>query len=250
MLAASYWSLLQPSIETSRERNYEWIWFPPSVGFLFGGFFVWACDKLLNQLGLDATPDSIVELYHKKTDNDFNFSSNVPFLQTSSFVSNEDIKIHWRRILLLVIAITVHNFPEGLAVGVAFGGADPENEVSYNASLNAARSLALGIGLQNFPEGLAVSLPLRRAGLSKMTSFFYGQLSGMVEPIAGILGAWLVSSVKPLIPYSLAFAAGAMIYVVVDDLVPESRANNNAKLATWGTMIGFIVMMILEIFFS
>ncbi|XP_053606335.1 zinc transporter ZIP11 [Plodia interpunctella] len=148
----------------------------------------------------------------------------------------------WKRIMLLVVAITVHNIPEGLAVGVSFGAAS-----STKKSFNAARTLALGIGIQNFPEGLAVSLPLQAAGFSVWRAFWYGQLSGMVEPVFGVLGAVAVGLAEPALPYALAFAAGAMIYVVTDDIIPEANASGNGKLATWGCIIGFVVMMCLDV---
>ncbi|XP_034939076.1 zinc transporter ZIP11 isoform X1 [Chelonus insularis] len=156
---------------------------------------------------------------------------------------NEAKNNQWRRILLLVVAITVHNIPEGLAVGVAFGAVGS----SASATFENARNLAIGIGIQNFPEGLAVSLPLQAAGFSTLKSFWYGQLSGMVEPIAGILGAAGVSLASPVLPYALAFAAGAMIYVVVDDIIPEAHQSGNGKLASWGAMVGFLIMMSLDV---
>ncbi|XP_059474943.1 zinc transporter ZIP11-like isoform X1 [Neocloeon triangulifer] len=149
----------------------------------------------------------------------------------------------WKRIMLLIIAITVHNIPEGLAVGVSFGAIGE----SPSATFEKARNLAIGIGLQNFPEGLAVSLPLHGAGFSIARSFWYGQLSGMVEPIAGILGAAAVQVASPLLPYALSFAAGAMIYVVLDDIVPEANSGNNGRLATWGGIVGFTLMMALDV---
>ncbi|XP_074099205.1 zinc/iron regulated transporter-related protein 48C isoform X1 [Cotesia typhae] len=149
----------------------------------------------------------------------------------------------WRRILLLVVAITVHNIPEGLAVGVGFGAVGS----SASATFESARNLAIGIGIQNFPEGLAVSLPLQAAGFSTLKSFWYGQLSGMVEPIAGVLGAACVSLASPVLPYALAFAAGAMIYVVVDDIIPEAHQSGNGTLASWGAMVGFLIMMSLDV---
>lgn len=149
----------------------------------------------------------------------------------------------WKRIMLLVVAITVHNIPEGLAVGVGFGAAAS----SSAASFHSARNLALGIGIQNFPEGLAVSLPLQSAGFSVWRAFWYGQLSGMVEPVFGVLGAVAVAAAQPALPYALAFAAGAMIYVVADDIIPEANASGNGKLATWGCIIGFMVMMCLDV---
>ena len=165
--------------------------------------------------------------------------------------------------MLLVIAITVHNFPEGLAVGVAFGGQDPAKEHAVTETVGSdaeagsggsryttfesARNVAVGIGLQNFPEGLAVSMPLRRQGVPLWTCFWYGQLSGMVEPVGGLLGAWAVRAVEPLLPYALAFAAGAMVFVVVDELVPEAAESGNKRLSTLGCMLGFILMMSMDV---
>ncbi|XP_012262349.1 zinc transporter ZIP11 isoform X1 [Athalia rosae] len=149
----------------------------------------------------------------------------------------------WRRILLLIVAVTVHNIPEGLAVGVGFGAIGS----SASATFENARNLAIGIGIQNFPEGLAVSLPLQAAGFSTFKSFWYGQLSGMVEPIAGVLGAASVGLVAPALPYALSFAAGAMIYVVVDDIIPEAHSSGNGKVASWGAVVGFLVMMALDV---
>ncbi|CAG5120103.1 unnamed protein product [Candidula unifasciata] len=151
--------------------------------------------------------------------------------------------INWRRILLLIIAITIHNIPEGLAVGVGFGAIGKTKAATFEN----ARNLAFGMGIQNFPEGLAVSLPLRGSGMSALKSFWYGQLSGMVEPIAGILGAVCVSICEPILPYALAFAAGAMVYVVVDDIIPEAQTGGNRLLASWGAIVGFIVMMSLDV---
>merc|ERR1719319_1677952 len=150
---------------------------------------------------------------------------------------------HWRQILLLIIAITVHNIPEGLAVGVAFGAVG----TSKSATFESARNLALGIGIQNFPEGLSVSLPLKAAGFSTWKAIWYGQLSGIVEPIAGLLGAALVTWITPILPYALAFAAGAMVYVVVDDIVPEAQSQGNGRAASWGAIVGFVVMMSLDV---
>ncbi|XP_011638695.1 zinc transporter ZIP11 isoform X1 [Pogonomyrmex barbatus] len=157
--------------------------------------------------------------------------------------NNEAKNNQWRRILLLVVAITVHNIPEGLAVGVAFGAIGS----SASATFEKARNLAIGIGIQNFPEGLAVSLPLQAAGISTLKSFWYGQLSGMVEPIAGVLGAAGVTLASPALPYALAFAAGAMIYVVIDDIIPEAHQSGNGKLASWAAIVGFLVMMSLDV---
>jgi ZIP family zinc transporter len=156
----------------------------------------------------------------------------------------EGPKTAWQRSTLLVLAITLHNIPEGLAVGVAFGAAASGFE---GATIAGAVALAIGIGLQNAPEGLAVAMPLRREGLSRGKAFFWGQLSGMVEPIAGVLGAWAVLSMRAILPYALAFAAGAMIFVVVEELIPEAQVEGNSHLATAGTMLGFAVMMMLDV---
>jgi ZIP family zinc transporter len=215
MIAASFWSLLLPAIEMT-EASGGISWVPPLIGFLAGGAFLLAVDRLLPHLhmGLPIT-------------------------------SAEGIKTSWQRSVLLVSAITLHNIPEGLAVGVAFGA------VAANvpeASLAGAVALAIGIGLQNFPEGAAVSIPLRREGMSRGKSFLMGQASGLVEPLAGVAGAALVLSVRPLLPYALAFAAGAMIYVVVEELIPESqREEGSADFSTIGAMIGFAVMMMLDV---
>ncbi|XP_049996435.1 zinc transporter ZIP11 isoform X3 [Alexandromys fortis] len=149
----------------------------------------------------------------------------------------------WRRIALLILAITIHNIPEGLAVGVGFGAV----EKTASATLESARNLAIGIGIQNFPEGLAVSLPLRGAGFSTWRAFWYGQLSGMVEPLAGVFGAFAVVLAEPVLPYALAFAAGAMVYVVMDDIIPEAQMSGNGKLASWASILGFVVMMSLDV---
>lgn len=214
MIAASYWSLLAPAIEMAEEGSLP-AWVPATVGFLTGGFFLWLIDKLLPHLHLG-------------------FPMNEA----------EGIKTSWHRSILLVLAITLHNIPEGLAVGVAFG-ALASNLPS--ATLAGAVALALGIGIQNFPEGTAVAVPLRREGFTRLKSFWYGQLSGVVEPMAGVLGAFAVILVKPLLPYALAFAAGAMIYVVVEELIPESQLEKNTDIATMGAMAGFAVMMALDV---
>jgi ZIP family zinc transporter len=214
MIAASFWSLLAPAIEMA-EANGTPGWFPATVGFLAGGLFLGLFDKLLPHLHLGFADKEA-----------------------------EGIKTSWHRSVLLVLAITMHNFPEGLAVGVAFGAA------AYglpSATVGAAIALAIGIGLQNFPEGVAVAVPLRREGFSRLKAFSYGQASGMVEPVAGVLGAALVLVVQPILPYALAFAAGAMIFVVVEELIPESQRGRHTDLATGGTMLGFAVMMILDV---
>jgi zinc transporter, ZIP family len=214
MIAASYWSLLAPAIEM-QEASGGNPWLPPVIGFLAGGGFLYLLDKLIPHLhlGLD---DS----------------------------KAEGLKSTWKRSILLVSAITLHNIPEGLAVGVAFGalaqGWSP-------AAAGGAIALAFGIGLQNFPEGAAVSIPLRREGLSRGKSFFFGQASGFVEPVAGVLGALLVILMKPILPYALSFAAGAMIFVVVEELIPESQAGGETDLSTIGAMLGFAVMMLMDV---
>ncbi|MCU0277086.1 MAG: ZIP family metal transporter [Acidobacteria bacterium] len=214
MIAASYWSLLKPAIEMS-EASGGPPWLPAVVGFLAGGAFLLAIDKILPHLhmGLDV--------------------SHV-----------EGIKTSWQRSTLLILAITLHNIPEGLAVGVAFGALA---EHWTPAALGSAVALAFGIGLQNFPEGAAVSVPLRREGFSRARAFWYGQLSGMVEPLAGVAGVALVMLVKPLLPYALAFAAGAMIFVVVEELIPEAQRGDETDLSTIGAMLGFAAMMFLDV---
>ncbi len=212
MIAASFWSLLSPAIAMSEELAMP-VWVPATIGFLLGGGFLRLLDSLLPHL-------------HVGEDHP------------------EGLKTTWRRITLLVMAITLHNFPEGLAVGVAFGAAAAGIP---SASVAGAVALALGIGIQNFPEGLAVAMPLRTTRISPLKSFWYGQLSGLVEPIAGVLGAAAVLLFRPLLPFALAFAAGAMIFVVVEDLVPESHTRGNVHLATMGVMLGFSVMMVLDV---
>jgi ZIP family zinc transporter len=217
MIAASYWSLLAPAIEMSEGKELP-SWVPAIVGFLVGGIFLRGVDKLLPHLHLG-----------------------FPIAEA------EGIKTSWHRSTLLVIAITLHNIPEGLAVGVAFGALAAGLPT---ASLGAAVALAIGIGIQNFPEGLAVSMPLRREGLSRLKSFWYGQLSAVVEPIAGVIGAVVVIIAQPILPYALSFAAGAMIFVVIEELVPEAQRGGNTDLATMGGMVGFAVMMLLDVAFG
>lgn len=214
MIAASFWSLLAPAIELSEEMGLPG-WLPAAVGFLAGGLFLAGVDRLLPHLHLGEPIEHA-----------------------------EGLKTTWKRSVLLVTAITLHNFPEGLAVGVAFGAVAAGMPA---ATMAGAVALAIGIGLQNFPEGLAVSLPLRREGLSRRKSFLMGQASGMVEPIAGVLGAAAVLLMRPLLPYALAFAAGAMIYVVVEELIPESQQHDDTHMSTWGAMIGFTIMMLLDV---
>ena len=214
MIAASFWSLLAPAIEMAEASGVPG-WMPAIVGFLAGGAFLWLVDSLLPHL-----------------------HPGFPAEQA------EGIKTHWQRSVLLVLAITLHNIPEGLAVGVAFGAVAADLP---SATMGGALALAMGIGIQNFPEGAAVSVPLRREGMGRLKSFWYGQLSGLVEPIAGVAGALAVVLMRPILPYALAFAAGAMIYVVVEELIPESQLNKKTHEATWGALVGFAVMMALDV---
>ncbi|GAB4388436.1 MAG: ZIP family metal transporter [Thermodesulfovibrionales bacterium] len=214
MIAASYWSLLAPAIEMGKGgRLPEWL--PAVAGFLAGGVFLRLADGVLPHL-------------------------HIGFPREEA----EGIATSWKRTTLLVLAITLHNIPEGLAVGVAFGAASAGLP---SASLAGAVALAIGIGIQNFPEGTAVSMPLRRDGFPRFRSFWYGQLSGAVEPFAGVAGAAFVLAATPLLPYALSFAAGAMIFVVVEEVIPESQRNGNADIATMGAMLGFAVMMFLDV---
>jgi ZIP family zinc transporter len=215
MIAASFWSLLAPAIQMAENMGMP-PFLPAVVGFMLGGIVLRGIDKVLPHLH--------------------------PGLKISEA---EGVHTNLQRSVLLVLAITLHNIPEGLAVGVAFGA------LKYNlpsATFAAAIALAFGIGIQNFPEGLAVSMPLRREGLSRGKAFFWGQLSGMVEPVAGVLGALAVLVARPVLPYALAFAAGAMIFVVIEDLVPEAQQGGNTDEATMGGMLGFTVMMFLDVF--
>ncbi|MBN8640745.1 MAG: ZIP family metal transporter [Flavobacteriales bacterium] len=212
MIAASFWSLLAPAIEMSKGEGFVKV-IPAAVGFAMGALFIFGLDKILPHLHIN-------------------------------FKETEGIKSPWQRTTLLVLAITLHNIPEGLAVGVLFGGVAagiPE------ASIAGAVTLAIGIGIQNFPEGIAVSMPLRRMGMSRWKSFMYGQSSALVEPIAGVLGAVAVTFFTPLLPYALAFAAGAMIFVVVEEVIPETQQDKNTDIATLGLIGGFIVMMTLDV---
>ena len=214
MIAASYWSLLAPAIEMSEGKGIP-SWLPAVIGFLAGGLFLRVIDKVLPHLHIGFPTEEA-----------------------------EGVKTAWHRSTLLVLAITLHNIPEGLAVGVAFGALAAGLP---NVSFGAAVALAIGIGIQNFPEGLAVSMPLRREGLSRRKSFWYGQLSGVVEPVAGVIGAATVIVAQPILPYALAFAAGAMIFVVIEELIPEAQRGGNTDLATMGGMVGFAVMMLLDV---
>jgi ZIP family zinc transporter len=214
MIAASFWSLLAPAIEmTEAMGGIPWV--PALVGFLLGGAFLLIIDSILPHLHLG----------RKRSE-------------------AEGIKTSWKRSVLLVLAITLHNIPEGLAVGVAFGALSSNPDAG---ALAGAVALAVGIGLQNFPEGAAVSVPLRREGFSRLKAFNYGQLSGIVEPIAAVLGAYLVLLMQPLLPYALSFAAGAMIFVVVEELIPESQNGHQTDYSTVGAMLGFATMMLLDV---
>jgi ZIP family zinc transporter len=216
MVAASFWSLLAPGIEMAEQAGGSVPpWLQAALGFLGGGLFLWGLDRILPHL-------------HAR----------------EPTAAAEGIHTRWRRTTLLVLAITLHNIPEGLAVGVAFGAAAAGLP---SATVASAVALAVGIGLQNFPEGLAVSMPLRREGLSRGRSFLMGQSSGIVEPVAAVLGALAVMQMQTLLPYALAFAAGAMIFVVVEELIPTAREEGHSDLATMGFMGGFAVMMVLDV---
>jgi ZIP family zinc transporter len=212
MVAASYWSLLAPAIEMSEGEGFAKV-MPSAMGFILGAAFLFVLDKILPHLHIN-------------------------------FQVKEGIKTPWQRTTLMVLAITLHNIPEGLAIGVLFGGVAagiPE------ATVAGAVILAVGIGLQNLPEGIAVAIPLKRMGMSRTKSFLYGQSSAMVEPVAGVLGAVAVSFFTPILPYALAFAAGAMIFVVVEEVIPETQQDGHSDIATLGFMAGFVVMMTLDV---
>ncbi|XP_057664380.1 zinc transporter ZIP11 isoform X1 [Diorhabda carinulata] len=293
MIAASFWSLLQPALELAvSSKSYgevgQFAYLPVGAGFLLGALFVYGADRLISVLGvhspnmmlaLNATgsrrdsrrsssrreshympdtttiegfPETLATLHQRKKvgRNAVDIEKDIEDkVRVQSFDDGDDCNIEeiqkgqWKRILLLVVAITVHNIPEGLAVGVGFG-ITGNDKIS---SLEKARNLAFGVGIQNFPEGLAVSLPLQAAGFSTFKAFWYGQLSGMVEPIFGVLGAVAVGLATPVLPYALSFAAGAMIYVVVDDIIPEANTDGNGKLASWGSIVGFLLMLALEV---
>ncbi|XP_007957878.2 zinc transporter ZIP11 [Orycteropus afer afer] len=279
MLAASYWSLLAPAVEMAMSSGGfgAFAFFPVAVGFTVGAAFVYLADLLMPHLGAAEDPQTVLALNFdpklmKKSDPE---GPALPFPESELSIridKSENGEAYqrrraatlagvpeapvpsrghpgqpgggsWRRIALLILAITIHNVPEGLAVGVGFGAI----EKTASATFESARNLAIGIGIQNFPEGLAVSLPLRGAGLSTWRAFWYGQLSGMVEPLAGIFGAFAVVLAEPILPYALAFAAGAMVYVVMDDIIPEAQSSGNGKLASWASILGFVVMMSLDV---
>ena len=227
MIAASFWSLLAPAIEYVEMQKELGLtnmpsWLAPTIGFFLGALFLFGLDKIIPHL----------HMFEKKT-------------------NAEGVNTKWQKTILLVLAIAMHNIPEGLAVGVAFGAiASPEIVNNLNIeifTLGSAIALAIGIGIQNFPEGFAVSMPLRRQGMSKFKSWQWGQLSAIVEPIFAVIGAAIVLQVLPILPYALAFAAGAMIFIVVEEVIPESQKGGNTDLATMGLIAGFIVMMGLDV---
>lgn len=215
MIAASFWSLLAPGLAISQEIYPGYHWAPVAGGFLLGGLFIFLLDKLLPHLHINFSKSEI-----------------------------EGIPTTWHKSTLLVLAITLHNIPEGLAIGMLFGSAALELNAS---TLTAAIALTIGIGIQNLPEGMAVSMPLRRQGLGRLKSFWYGQLSAMVEPVAGVIGAIAVIYMKNVLPYALSFAAGAMIYVVVEEVIPETQRDKYTDLAVLGFMVGFTLMMVLDV---
>jgi len=215
MVAASFWSLLNPAIEMSETMYPTMKWMPAAVGFALGAMFLFGLDKVMPHLHI-------------------NFQEN----------EKEGAKTQLHKSILLVLAITLHNIPEGLAVGVLFGAASLGID---GATIPAAIALAIGIGIQNFPEGFAVAMPLRRIGMSRRKSFWYGQLSAIVEPIAGVVGALAVVYMQPILPFALAFAAGAMIYVVVEEVIPETQRDKYTDIAVLGFIGGFLVMMILDV---
>lgn len=215
MIAASFWSLLSPAIEMAESGSSLASWIPAVTGFLAGGAFVMLLDKALPRLYKNLMADKVT-----------------------------GIKTPWQRSILLVFAITLHNIPEGLAIGVAFGALSTNPDPGL---LAGALALTIGIGLQNFPEGAAVSVPLRREGFSRSKAFNYGQLSGIVEPISAVAGSYLVIIMTPLLPYALSFAAGAMIFVVIKELIPESQIGKETEYSTIGAMLGFAIMMVLDV---
>ncbi|VDM56864.1 unnamed protein product [Angiostrongylus costaricensis] len=285
MIAASFWSLLAPAIEISENTMGSLAFLPVAVGFAVGAAFVHFADRMLptcvmrdtavmsyvtpakteTQLSLvssangsensaapryDQVTTMISGLRHRASKNRAGLNVQETGGEIESFtreketkgLDEEEFRSSWRRIMLLILAVTVHNIPEGLAVGVGFGSVGKAEAAKFETAFN----LAIGIGLQNFPEGLAVSLPLAAFGYSKLKAFWYGQLSGMVEPISAVLGAAAIIMMEPILPYALAFAAGAMIYVVIDDIIPEAQRSGNGKLASVACMIGFLIMMSMD----
>ena len=217
MVAASFWSLLAPAIENSEGEGFVKV-LPAAIGFGLGALTLFGMDKLMPHLHINFKKEEA-----------------------------EGIKTDWHKTTLLVLAITLHNIPEGLAIGVLFGAASTLGGFEQTEMIIAAITLAIGIGIQNFPEGFAVSMPLRRQGVSRFKSFWYGQLSAAVEPIAAVVGAIAVSFFTPILPYALAFAAGAMIFVVVEEVIPETQQDKYTDIATLGFIGGFIVMMTLDV---
>lgn len=215
MIAASFWSLLEPAIESSKGSSVPWL--PAAIGFILGGFFIRALDYVIPHIHRNAQDKN---------------------------QQREGVKTSLGKNTLLVLAITLHNIPEGLSIGVAFGGVVSGNG---QATFLGAIGLAIGIGIQNIPKGAALSMPIRAAGASRLKSFNYGQASAIVEPIFATIGAAAILVVNPILPYALAFAAGAMIFVVVEELIPDSQSGNNTDLATMSLMIGFTIMMILDV---
>ncbi|MBM77060.1 MAG: ZIP family metal transporter [Crocinitomicaceae bacterium] len=227
MIAASFWSLLSPAIEYVEMQNEMGLsntpsWIPPTIGFFLGALFLFGLDKVIPHL----------HLFNKRDE-------------------AEGMETNWRKTVLLVLAIALHNIPEGLAVGVAFGALASPEIMGLGANsiftMGSAIALAIGIGIQNFPEGFAVSMPLRRQGVSRWKSWQWGQLSAIVEPIFAVIGAAIVLQVLPILPYALSFAAGAMIFIVVEEVIPESQKGGHTDLATMGLILGFIVMMSLDV---
>ncbi|MBM7642650.1 ZIP family metal transporter [Streptococcus loxodontisalivarius] len=218
MIAASFWSLLAPAIEYAEADYGSLAWLPVAIGFLVGGFSLRLIDAIVPHLHLGKNKSEAEGLHPKSLS----------------------------KTMLLFLAITIHNFPEGLAVGVTFGALASSGHSSSSA-LVAALGLAIGIGLQNIPEGAALSIPIRAEGKSRKSAFFWGAMSAIVEPIGAVLGAALVMWMLAIIPYALAFAAGAMIFVVVEELIPESQTNGNTDIATMGLMIGFVIMMVMDV---
>jgi zinc transporter 11 len=286
MLAASYWSLLAPAIEMAVEHNgYSEAasFVPAAVGFFLGALLVSAGESFVPDMSVQeflregdvgrecsdtSSEEEGIVVVGSPSDGARRRSPRLRARRTATATGDVETRVSatslsgetvdrsesgrndrraarraFRRVVLLVAAVTIHNLPEGLAVGVGFGAVGQ----SRSATLQSAWNLALGIGIQNFPEGFAVSIPLHRAGFSKHRSFWYGQLSGMVEPVAGLLGALAVNAMQVTLPYALGFAAGAMIFVVVDDLIPEAHASSNSALASWGAILGFLVMMSLDV---
>ncbi|NXO06964.1 S39AB protein, partial [Oriolus oriolus] len=286
MLAASYWSLLAPAIEMAEESGTfgAFSFFPVAAGFALGAAFVYGADLLIPVLGFSGPSHATLALscdqravkekqeqapgragselsirigraglhpdkaengepYQRRRGAGPPLPEGPPAFPVPRDGATAAGSSSWRRILLMILAVTIHNIPEGLAVGVGFGAIGK----SASATFQSARNLAIGIGIQNFPEGLAVSLPLRGAGFSTWKAFWYGQLSGMVEPLAGVFGAFAVVLAEPLLPYALGFAAGAMVYVVMDDIIPEAQTSGNGKLASWTSILGFVVMMSLDV---